>query len=63
MNAVFTLINLFSLIMDSNFGFLPMLGSIDDGKSARTPLTLLVVPNILSCNLGAIDGGLVLWDK
>ena len=63
MDAVFILINRYNLIRASHIRFTTILGSIGVGKSARTPLTMLVVPVIFSCTLGGIDGGFVPCDN
>ena len=46
-------------IGDSLVGSPPIFGIIGVKKSARTTLTLLVVPAIFSCNLGGLGGGFV----
>ena len=47
-----------SLVDSSDF-----FGSMDVRKSVRNPLSLLVVPSIMSRTIGGIDGGFVPWEK
>ena len=46
MDAAFPIINQCKLIKNYLVGSLPSLDSMGDGKSARNPLTLIVVPTI-----------------
>ena len=42
-------------------GTMTILGSIGVGNYARNISIMLSVPAMLSCSLGGIDGGFVLW--
>ena len=61
--ATFPLINQYSSIRDYFVGYPPILVSIGLRKAVRNPLTMIVVPAILSCPLGGINGGFVSWLK
>ena len=63
MDAAFPLTHWCSSMSTSSVSSPPIFGRIGAGKSVRTPLTLVVAPDMMSCALVGINSGFVLWEN